>query len=58
MEAWPAKQVMVTTAEPQNPNPVGGPTWIAHVLAALGGAIAAGAVAWFLINPLTVQSYE
>lgn len=56
--SWPAQQVMVATPEPQNPNPVGSPTWIAHVLAALGGAIAAGAVAWFLINPLPARSYE
>ncbi len=55
---WPAQHVMVATAEPQNPNPVGSSTWIAHVLAALGGAIAAGAVAWFLINPLQARSYE
>lgn len=54
----PAQQVMVATAEPQNPNPVGSPIWIAHVLAALGGAIAAGMMAWVLINPLPVRSYE
>jgi len=56
--SWPTQHVMVATAEPPNPSPVGSPTWIAHVLAALGGAIAAGAVAWFLINPLPVRSYE
>jgi hypothetical protein len=56
--SWPAQHVMVATAESQNPNPVGSSTWIAHVLAALGGAIAAGAVAWFLINPLPARSYE
>jgi hypothetical protein len=54
----PIQHVMVATAEPQNPNPVGSLTWIAHVIAALGGAIAAGGVAWFLINPLPVRSYE
>jgi hypothetical protein len=54
----PTQQVMVATAEPQNPNPVGSPIWIAHVLAALGGAIAAGMMAWVLINPLPVRSYE
>jgi hypothetical protein len=26
-------------------------SWIAHVLAALGGAFAAGTIAWFLIGP-------
>jgi hypothetical protein len=55
---WPVQHAMVATAEPQNPNPVGSPIWIAHVLAALGGAIAAGGLAWFLINPLPVRSYE
>jgi hypothetical protein len=54
----PVQQVMVAAAEPRNPNPVGSTIWIAHVLAALGGAIAAGAVAWVLINPLPVRSYE
>lgn len=54
----PVQHVMVTTAEPQNPNPDGSPTWIVHVLAALGGAIAAGAFTWFLINPLSARSYE
>jgi hypothetical protein len=54
----PVQHVMVTTAEPQNPNPVGSPTWIVHVLAALGGAIAAGAFTWFLINPLPTRIYE
>jgi len=56
--SWPAQHAMVATADPPNPNPVGSPTWIAHVLAALGGAIAAGGVAWFLINPLPARSYE
>jgi hypothetical protein len=54
----PIQQVTVATAEPRNPNPVGSPIWIAHVLAALGGAMAAAAVAWALINPLPVRSYE
>jgi hypothetical protein len=56
--SWPAQHVMVATAEPQNPNPVGSATWIAQALAALAGAIVAGAVAWFLINPLPARSYE
>lgn len=54
----PIQQVMVATAEPKNRSPVGSPIWIAHVLAALGGAIAAGVMAWVLINPLPVRSYE
>jgi len=53
----PVQQAMAATAELQNPNPVGSATWIAHVLAALGGAIAAGAVAWRLINPMPSRRY-
>jgi hypothetical protein len=56
--SWPVQHAMVATAEPQNPNPVGSASWIAHVLAALGGAIAAGALAWVLIDPLPARSYE
>jgi hypothetical protein len=54
----PVQRAMVAAVEPQNPNPVGSPTWIVHVLAALGGAIAAGGVAWFLINPLPARRYQ
>ena len=54
----PAQQVMLAVAEPQNPNPVGSPMWIAHALAALAGAIATGVLAWVLINPLPVRSFE
>lgn len=38
-------------------SPVGSVSWIAQVLAALGGAIAAGAVAWFLIGGGPQRSY-
>jgi hypothetical protein len=37
-------------ASAQETSAVGSASWIAQVLAALGGAIAAGAVAWFLIG--------
>jgi len=55
---WPVQRVMAVTTVPQNPNPVGSASWIAHVLAALVGAIATGALAWVLISPLPVRSYE
>jgi hypothetical protein len=55
---WPVQRAMVANVEPQNPNPIGSASWIAHVLAALVGAIATGALAWVLINPLPVRSYE
>lgn len=38
-------------------NAVGSASWIAQMLAALGGAIAAGAVAWFLIRPAPRRNY-
>jgi hypothetical protein len=56
----PVVHAMVVRAEPRNsgpPSPIGSASWIEHVLAALGGAIAAGAVAWFLINPAPERRY-
>jgi hypothetical protein len=41
----------------QNADTVGGASWIAQVLAAFGGAVAAGAVAWFLIGSGPVRIY-
>ena len=41
----------------QSTNEVGSASWIAQVLAALGGAVAAGAVAWFLIGSGPVRTY-
>lgn len=38
-------------------SPVGSASWIAQVLAALGGAVAAGTVAWFLIGGGPQQMY-
>ena len=47
----------VQAQEGQNAATVGSASWIAQVLAALGGAIAAGAVAWFLIGSGPVRTY-
>ena len=44
--------------KPSTPSPVGSASWIAQLLAALGGAIAAGAVAWFLIRPAPERNYS
>jgi hypothetical protein len=41
----------------QNQGPVGSASWFAQVLAALGGAFAAGTVAWFLIGSGPVRTY-
>jgi hypothetical protein len=53
----PVVRAMVAAAAANNPDPVGSSAWIAHVLAALGGAIAAGAVAWFLIGAAPRRNY-
>ena len=41
---------MAATARREDASPVGSASWIAQMLAALGGAIAAASVAWFLIG--------
>ena len=40
----------------QTPAPIGTLSWIAQVLAALGGAVAAGSVAWILIGPMPLRA--
>jgi hypothetical protein len=35
----------------------GSASWIAHVLLALGGALATGAIAWLLISPAASRSF-
>jgi len=54
----PVVHAMIAKAAAPSPDPVGSASWIGHVLAALGGAIAAGAVAWFMIRPAPEKSYE
>lgn len=51
----PAPRAMLVRQN--SPNAVGSASWIAQMLAALGGAIAAGAVAWFLIRPAPQRNY-
>lgn len=52
----PAAHALVSaTAQPRSP--VGSASWIAHLLAALGGALTAGVVAWFLIRPTPERTY-
>jgi hypothetical protein len=53
----PNPTVRAMLFEPSTPGPVGSASWLAHVLAALGGAIAAGAVAWLLIRPAPERRY-
>jgi hypothetical protein len=53
----PVVHAMVARPSPAQTSPVGSASWIAQVLAALGGAIAAGVVAWFLIRPAPERTY-
>jgi len=39
------------------PSPVGSTSWLLQVLAALGGAVAAGSAAWFLIGATPQRTY-
>lgn len=55
--AAPKSPVHAMLFRPSAPSAVGSASWIAQLLAALGGAIAAGAVAWFLIRPAPERTY-
>ncbi len=58
--AQPSQTVLAAPAQEQksrNADPVGSASWIAQVLAALGGAVTAGTVAWFLIGGGPVRTY-
>lgn len=49
--ATPTVPTMFAAPVHDDASPVGSASWIAQVLAALGGAMAAGVTAWFLIVP-------
>jgi hypothetical protein len=49
--------VKAFAARTQAPNEVGSASWILQVLAALGGAVTAGTVAWFLIGGTPQRTY-
>ena len=53
----PPQQTALVAPVHRDESAVGSASWIAQVLAALGGAIAAGAVAWFLIGAGPVRTY-
>jgi hypothetical protein len=56
-QAAPIAMVARAAVEkPEPPSPVGSASWIGQVLAALGGAVAAGIVAWFLIWPAPIRT--
>ena len=48
---------VVVAAAHEDKNPIGSASWIAQMLAALGGAIAAGSVAWFWIGASPRRMY-
>ena len=52
-----ASQTVLAAPAHRDTSPVGSASWIAQVLAAFGGAVAAGAVAWFLIGGGPVRTY-
>jgi hypothetical protein len=58
-EATPAARAVLAAPLHQDtgPDPVGSSSWIAQVLAAVGGAFAAGTVAWFLIGSGPARIY-
>jgi len=55
--AAPASQTVLAAPPHRKQSPIGSASWMAQVLAALGGAVAAGAVAWALIGGGPVRSY-
>jgi hypothetical protein len=50
VQSAPPSQVMVAAPSQRDTSAVGSASWIARVLAAIGGAIAAGSTAWFMIG--------
>jgi hypothetical protein len=57
IQAAPAKQAVAFAPAQRDASAVGSASWIAKVLAALGGAIAAGSTAWFMIGPTPRRTY-
>jgi len=53
----PAHAAMFVAASRDDASAVGNVSWIAQILAALGGAVAAGSVAWFLIGSAPQRTY-
>ena len=56
-DAEPASKAVVIARAGLDPSPVGSASWIAKILAALGGAVAAGSLAWFLIGSAPQRTY-
>ncbi len=56
-DGTPAAQPAAHATAVQSKSPVGSASWIAQVMAALGGAVAAGSIAWFLIGSAPHRMY-
>jgi hypothetical protein len=54
--ATPVQTVLAAPVH-DDESPVGSASWIAQVLAAFGGAVAAGVAAWFMIGPSPQRMY-
>jgi hypothetical protein len=55
--AQPKSAPLTTAAATPHASAIGSASWIAQVLAAFGGAVAAGSVAWFLIGAAPQRTY-
>lgn len=56
-EPTPKSETANTASAPSQGSPVGSTSWLLQVFAALGGAVAAGSVAWFLIGSAPQRTY-
>ena len=55
--AEPASDTVTVARAHEETNHVGSASWIAQILAALGGAVAAGSAAWFLMGSGPQRTY-
>ena len=56
--AQPSEAETVAVAQAREPSPAGTSAWVAQLLAAIGGAMAAASVAWFLIGSAPQRTYD
>ena len=56
--AQPPEAETVAVAQAREPSAAGTSAWVAQLLAAIGGAMAAASVAWFLIGSAPQRTYD
>jgi hypothetical protein len=56
--AQPPEAETVAVAQAREPSTAGTSAWVAQLLAAIGGAMAAASVAWFLIGSAPQRTYD